>query len=383
MTREAQDLPKLLNELLDMSIRGFMIDEHTHNRIEQALASVQAVAGEIRRFDVVGAPDGGWERSEDPKGEHVDFDQVLPLLYFAAAHGYKPAAPAGDLPINAPKDVLEWIWHMDLHLTEHDERHAGLALRAAWPHVRAYLVKIGEDLGRMESATYSWARRDAAAEAAALFSLAERCRPAVAHDARLRERDVHSDKYAPSYKTALQAAAERAGKLLDDIDAIIAGDPVTGPLKLDTDSQVFFYEQDHYYLSNFSAFKVWFEGHHFDTSEQAYHFLRFPEPHGKHRHAILFAESAHDAFRYAQEHKSDQRPDWDATKVGVMKRVLRAKVDQHEYVRRKLLQTGDRELVENSWRDPFWGWGPNRDGLNMLGKVWMEVRDELRQEQRS
>ena len=22
----------------------------------------------------------------------------------------------------------------------------------------------------------------------------------------------------------------------------------------------------------------------------------------------------------------------------------------------------DRELVENSWRDDFWGWGPNRDG---------------------
>jgi ribA/ribD-fused uncharacterized protein len=151
-----------------------------------------------------------------------------------------------------------------------------------------------------------------------------------------------------------------------------------GPLKLDTDSQVFFYEQDHYYLSNFSAFKVWFEGHHFDTSEQAYHFLRFPEPHGKHRHAILFAESAHDAFRYAQDHKSEQRADWDAIKLDVMRNVLRAKATQHEYVRRKLLQTGDRELVENSWRDPYWGWGPNRDGLNMLGKLWMEVRAELR-----
>jgi ribA/ribD-fused uncharacterized protein len=58
--------------------------------------------------------------------------------------------------------------------------------------------------------------------------------------------------------------------------------------------------------------------------------------------------------------------------------ILWAKQSQHEYVRRKLIQTKGRELVENSWRDDFWGWGPNRDGLNMLGKLWMEVRDELR-----
>lgn len=41
-----------------------------------------------------------------------------------------------------PNDLQEWIWHMDLHLTEHDERHAGLALRAAWPAVRAYLCSV-------------------------------------------------------------------------------------------------------------------------------------------------------------------------------------------------------------------------------------------------
>lgn len=99
--------------------------------------------------------------------------------------------------------------------------------------------------------------------------------------------------------------------------------------------------------------------------------------------SIQFAESAHQAFKIAQENKSFQRPDWDDVKVGVMKRILHAKAGQHEYVRRKLLATGDRELVENSWRDAFWGWGPNRDGKNMLGKLWMEVRAELRAEQRA
>lgn len=62
--------------------------------------------------------------------------------------------------------------------------------------------------------------------ATALRELAERCRPAVAHDARLREREVHSDKYAHHYKAVLATEAERAAKLLDDIDAILGARPV-------------------------------------------------------------------------------------------------------------------------------------------------------------
>ncbi len=95
-------------------------------------------------------------------------------------------------------------------------------------------------------------------------------------------------------------------------------------------------------------------------------------------HHILMAQSAHDAFKLAEANKEHRRPDWDDVKVGIMHDILRAKAQQHEYVRRKLLATGDRILVEDSWRDSYWGWGPNRDGQNMLGKLWMEVRAELR-----
>lgn len=151
---------------------------------------------------------------------------------------------------------------------------------------------------------------------------------------------------------------------------------VPGNVKPDNDRQVFFYEQDFYVLSNFSAFRVTYNEQTFDTSEAAYHYQRFTS--ADHRRAILYAYSAHEAFRYAQDHKADQRHDWDAVKFAVMKEILHAKAAQHEYVRRKLLSTGDRELIEDSWRDPVWGWGPNRDGKNMLGKLWMEIRAELR-----
>lgn len=145
---------------------------------------------------------------------------------------------------------------------------------------------------------------------------------------------------------------------------------------LDTDERVCFYEQDFYVLSNFSSFRVTFDGQTFDTSEAAYHYQRFAS--AEDRRAVQYAYSAHDAFRYAQDNKTRQRPDWDTVKVSIMRDILMAKVAQHDYVRRKLLATGDRELVENSWRDNFWGWGAEQNGQNILGKLWMSIRSELR-----
>lgn len=146
---------------------------------------------------------------------------------------------------------------------------------------------------------------------------------------------------------------------------------------LDTDTQVFFYEQQFYVLSNFSAFRLNWQAHDFDTAEHAYHWAKFLDAPTV-RAEILASRSAHQAFQVAQNNKHLRREDWDAIKIDTMRDILRAKVEQHAYVSFKLLETGDRELVENSWRDDFWGWGPNRDGQNMLGKLWMEIRTDLR-----
>lgn len=157
---------------------------------------------------------------------------------------------------------------------------------------------------------------------------------------------------------------------------------------LDTQDLVCFYEQDFYVLSNFSSFSLKWNGLTFPTTEHAYHWEKFRSPVLNENEndrfqrenlasSILNAPSAHEAFKTAEFWKKMRRADWDEVKVDIMRNLLRAKVMQHEYVRRKLLDTGSRELVENSWRDDFWGWGPNRDGKNMLGKLWMQVRSEV------
>ena len=157
--------------------------------------------------------------------------------------------------------------------------------------------------------------------------------------------------------------------------------------KQDTDTQVFFYEREFYVLSNFSAFQIEWEGRIFQTAEHLYHWLKFernePLPVDiratvtKLRKNIYFARSAHSAFKIAEENAAFYRPDWIDVRVDLMREILRAKVGQHEYVRRKLIETGDRELVEDSWRDGWWGWGADKKGQNMLGKLWMEIREDL------
>lgn len=148
--------------------------------------------------------------------------------------------------------------------------------------------------------------------------------------------------------------------------------------KLDTDTQVFFYEQEFYVLSNFSAFRLTYRNVSFDTSEHAYQWSKFQGYQWALADLIHMAPSAHEAFRLAQANRKFQNPRFQGMKLEVMKEILFAKAQQHEYVRRKLLQTGDRELIEDSWRDDFWGWGPEKNGRNMLGQLWMEVRQQLR-----
>ena len=76
-------------------------------------------------------------------------------------------------------------------------------------------------------------------------------------------------------------------------------------------------------------------------------------------------------------HEEHDWSDWDEVSVGIMEDICRHKLAQHAYVRAKLLQTGNRPLVEDSPYDAKWGWGPNRDGRNELGQVWMRLRAEL------
>ena len=146
---------------------------------------------------------------------------------------------------------------------------------------------------------------------------------------------------------------------------------------LDNENQIFFYEQEFYPFSNFSSFKLNWNGYDWMTSEHAYHSEKFIN-NPKIIEQLKQSRSAHDAMVIAYANKNKYRDDWDEIKLDIMKSILTAKVEQHPYVKKKLLESGDKELIENSWRDDFWGWGQNKDGQNHLGKIWMKVREEFK-----
>lgn len=72
------------------------------------------------------------------------------------------------------------------------------------------------------------------------------------------------------------------------------------------------------------------------------------------------------------------RDDWEQVKVSVMRSLVLQKFTDHEGLRKKLLETGQAELIEgNIWGDTFWGVS-NGFGSNQLGEILMSVRRQLR-----
>ena len=141
--------------------------------------------------------------------------------------------------------------------------------------------------------------------------------------------------------------------------------------------RVLFYEGKWYFLSNFSSFAIWWMGILWMTVEHAYQAAKFTDP--AIVEEIRTAMSAHDAKKIARKYQDKVRADWNDIKLEIMEKLLRLKIEQHPYVREKLLETGDAELVEDSPKDSFWGRGPDWRGLNHLGRLWMKLRSELRE----
>ncbi len=147
---------------------------------------------------------------------------------------------------------------------------------------------------------------------------------------------------------------------------------------METEEAVYFFTPPFYTLDNFSAYIVKIWGKKFLTSEHAYQWKKYSISHPDIADQILNTTNPSDAKKIADAHRADVSPNWEKEKADVMKEIIRAKIQQHEKVQRVLTKTGDKEIFENSPNDSFWGVGPEGTGQNMLGKIWMQLRDELR-----
>ncbi len=142
-------------------------------------------------------------------------------------------------------------------------------------------------------------------------------------------------------------------------------------------------------LSNFARTPIWWDGVAFGSGEEAYQWAKFYKVDPTTAARVLAARSPAEAKRIGQ--MGTMNPKWDVEvfvggvkrprKCHVMRRILLRKAQQNQNVRDYLLSTGDAQLVEFApWGDRFWGVDKNKYGNNWLGRLWMEVRAQLREE---
>jgi ribA/ribD-fused uncharacterized protein len=131
---------------------------------------------------------------------------------------------------------------------------------------------------------------------------------------------------------------------------------------------------EHFFLSNFYPATVLLAGINFQTTEHAFQWFKTLDP--TERELVRTATTPGRAK--AMGGQVTQRADWDSIRINVMYQINRAKFTQHPDLQAKLLMTGDSVLIEgNSWGDTFWGVCKGK-GENWLGKILMQIREELR-----
>jgi len=123
------------------------------------------------------------------------------------------------------------------------------------------------------------------------------------------------------------------------------------------------------------------------TSEALYQVCRFPHLPDVQK-MIIGQISPMTAKMRSKPYRKDSRPDWDQVRVRVMRWCLRMKLANNwNTFSELLLRTGERPIVEESRKDDFWGAKVDDDGdsligMNVLGRLLMELREQVKQQGR-
>ena len=134
------------------------------------------------------------------------------------------------------------------------------------------------------------------------------------------------------------------------------------------------------YFSPYSAHAIEIDGIVYPTVEHAYQCQRYTDK--KIIEEIRTASSPVKAWETSSKYKPVQIQEFkkDEYKLEVMMKIMRLKVEQHEDIRKALLDSGNKQIVKHITTYPpgdgFWDDGEDGEGLNHTGRMWMEIRDE-------
>jgi hypothetical protein len=142
---------------------------------------------------------------------------------------------------------------------------------------------------------------------------------------------------------------------------------------------IYFYsaqEEPYGCFSNFSPHGIEVRGKYWPTTEHFFQAQKFAGT--AYEESIRLAKSPMHAKKLGQTREKPLRADWEDVKDDIMRDAVLLKFQTHASIRNILLKTGSEELVESAPGDFYWGCGADGSGLNRLGIILMEVREQLR-----
>jgi len=140
--------------------------------------------------------------------------------------------------------------------------------------------------------------------------------------------------------------------------------------------KILFYsrKKEYGFLSNFEPSLMIIDGRKYKTNEHYYQSQKAISE--EIREWIRTAPTPFLAMRGGRSLRAwEIEQNWESMKEVIMLKGLREKFSQNYPLRKKLLDTGDATLHEDSPKDKYWG----IKGKDRLGKLLMQVRDEIRE----
>ena len=132
-------------------------------------------------------------------------------------------------------------------------------------------------------------------------------------------------------------------------------------------------------FSNFSRHHIFLKDKVWKTSEHYFQAQKFAGTEFEEK--VRLAPTPKEAANLGRNRKFPLRKDWEKVKDEVMREALRAKFTQNKELKKILLETGDAELVEHTHLDSYWADGGDGSRKNMLGKLLMELSEQLKAEE--
>lgn len=130
-----------------------------------------------------------------------------------------------------------------------------------------------------------------------------------------------------------------------------------------------------------SGYAICINGEKILSSEALYQAMRYPD-NPEIQREILIQKSPMTAKMISKKYRNLSRTDWNQVRIIIMRWCLRIKLlNNWNEFSSLLLSTGDKNIVEESHKDDFWGAIPSDKnllvGTNALGRLLMELRKDL------